>query len=223
MGKRGPKPKNIVNTRWSANLAYAVGLLTTDGCLYKDGRRIAFVSKDLEQVSNFKQSLGLDFKIGKVNSNQADKKAYRIQINNVCFYSFLLSIGLTPVKSKTISSVKLPKKYFFDFLRGCYDGDGCFYSYWDSRWKSSHMFYLDFTSASIRHLYWLQSLIFEFLGIWGYLKLSKKGVCSLRYAKKDSVKIIKRMYKDKCICLSRKFKKIEKALLVEKKQQMHYK
>lgn len=52
--------------------------------------------------------------------------------------------------------MKIPGKYFFDYLRGCFDGDGCFYSYWDPRWRSSHMFYLEFISASKNHIDWLQ-------------------------------------------------------------------
>jgi hypothetical protein len=31
MGKMGPKPKGKVKIKWSANFAYAIGLLTTSG------------------------------------------------------------------------------------------------------------------------------------------------------------------------------------------------
>ena len=62
-----------------------------------------------------------------------------------------------PRKSLTMGKLKIPNKYFFDFLRGCFDGDGCFYSYWDPRWRSSHMFYLEFVSASKKHINWLQN------------------------------------------------------------------
>ncbi|MFZ3020148.1 MAG: hypothetical protein WA051_01335 [Minisyncoccia bacterium] len=53
MGLRGPKPKGKVNVRWSANFAYAIGLLVTDGNLSPDGRHISFVSRDIEQINNF--------------------------------------------------------------------------------------------------------------------------------------------------------------------------
>ena len=48
------------------------------------------------------------------------------------------------ISVKKLKSVVMPKKYFFDFLRGHFDGDGSFYSYWDKRWKSSYMFYVSF-------------------------------------------------------------------------------
>ena len=67
-----------------------------------------------------------------------------------------MSIGLMPNKTKIIGAVKIPNNYFFDFLRGHFDGDGTFYSYWDPRWRSSHMFYVVFASASLKHIIWLQ-------------------------------------------------------------------
>ncbi len=48
MGKRGPKPKETINTKWRADLAYAIGLLATDGCLAKDNLLIDLTSKDRE-------------------------------------------------------------------------------------------------------------------------------------------------------------------------------
>lgn len=56
--------------RWSADLAYAVGLISTDGNLSKDGRHFDFTSKDLDQIKNFKKILKLKNKIGKKYSGQ---------------------------------------------------------------------------------------------------------------------------------------------------------
>lgn len=53
MGKRGPKQKGKVKIEWSADFAYAIGLLASDGCLYNDERHINFTSKDIEQINNF--------------------------------------------------------------------------------------------------------------------------------------------------------------------------
>ena len=141
MGERGPKPKKIISEKWNANLTYAIGLIATDGCLSKDGILIDLTSNDREQLENFSKCLGVNFKIGLKWNNNKDK-SLRIQFKNRIFYDFLLSIGLTPRKSLTMGKLIIPDKYFFDFLRGCFDGDGCFYSYWDKRWRSSHMFYI---------------------------------------------------------------------------------
>jgi len=136
----GVKPKGKVNLKWSPNFAYAIGLIATDGCLYKDGRHISLTSMDVEQLNNFNKALGIKVKVSTKQAG-AGRTCTHIQFSDALFHRFLISIGVTPAKSKTISMVDVPKNYFFDFLRGCLDGDGCFYSYWDSRWRSSHMFY----------------------------------------------------------------------------------
>jgi len=223
MGKRGPKPKKIINEEWNSNLAYAIGLLTTDGCLSNDGLLIDLTSKDKEQLLNFSKCLGVDFNIS-IKYNGNGDKSLRIQFKNRFFYDFLLSIGLTPRKSLTMGKLLIPDEYFFDFLRGCFDGDGCFYSYWDPRWKSSHMFYLEFTSASLNHIDWIQTSIQKFVGVKGHVsERKKKTFFQLKYAKKEALVVIKKIYyNSKVVCLSRKKLKIEKALKIEEKQQKKY-
>lgn len=215
MGKRGPKPRRLVNIKWSANFAYSVGLIATDGYLSKDGRHLIFVSKDREQIENFCYCLGLHVKIG-IHKPGLGRTAFRVQFGDVEFYNFLLSIGLSNAKSRTIGPLKIPDKYFFDFLRGSFDGDGCFYSYWDPRWKSSFMFYTSFISASLKHVDWLQSEILKRLKISGHITKSKKInlYYQLKYAKSDSLKILKKIYpaKKQFVCLSRKRLKINEAL-----------
>jgi hypothetical protein len=223
MGKRGPKPKRIINEKWTSNLAYAIGLIATDGCLSKDGLLVDLTSKDREQLENFSKCVGVNFNIGnKLNSN--GDKHLRIQFKNRIFYNFLLSIGLTSRKSLTMGKLLIPDKYFFDFLRGCFDGDGCFYSYWDPRWRSSHMFYLEFTSASMDHIVWLQEKIKKIIKVKGHISGRKnKSFFQLKYAKREALAVIKKMYyTKKVVCLSRKKFKIEKALIIEEKQQKSY-
>ena len=225
MGKRGPQPKYKINLTWRPELAYAIGLLITDGNLSKDRRHIIFVSKDIQQINNFNKCLEIKPKLGKTVSGYNGKSSYRVQFGNVIFYDFLLSIGIMPAKSKIIGKVFLPDNFFWDCLRGCFDGDGCFYSYWDKRWRSSYMFYLTFSSASLKHILWLQNKINGFLSIRGHISRSKRpgSIYNLRYAKKEALVIIGKMYYDKkVVCLLRKRIKIDKALTMDKKQQRKY-
>lgn len=209
------KPQSKVNTTWSPILAYAIGLLATDGNLSTDGRHINFTSKDKDQVENFKLCLNLSNKIGrKARGGETEKKYYVLQFGDVHFYQFLASIGLRPNKSKTLKSLKIPDKYVFDFLRGHFDGDGSFYSYWDKRWKSSFMFYTVFISASQEHTLWLRDIIGRKLGIRGHISKSiKSSVYNLRYAKKESLKLLPKLYYNRdIIYLKRKRDKIEGVL-----------
>lgn len=211
------KPLGKTKIRWSRNFAYAIGLLTTDGNLSSDKRHINFTSKDLELINKFQKSLGINNNIGRKSSgSQKLKKYYFVCISDILFYKFLLTIGLMPKKSKILKGIKIPDKYFFDFLRGHFDGDGTFYSYWDPRWKSSFMFYTVFVSASKNHIKWLQNTISKFLKIKGHITKSSTEICyQLKYAKNDSLKILRKMYYSKnVICLKRKRLKVGKVLSI---------
>src|SRR3989344_3705370 len=220
MGKRGPKPgfnpKRRISETWSSNLAYAVGLLATDGCLSPPFSLIDLTSKDTEQLENFRRCLGVELKITKKHAG--GREYLRIQFKNVLFYNFLLSIGLTPAKSKTLGALKIPDEFFFHFLRGVFDGDGSTYSYWDPRWKSSFMFYLCFASPSKTFIDWLPGNIEKHLSVRGHITSAKKKnfYYQLKYAKRDSLIILRRMYRDapKGTYLSRKHLKILRMLAI---------
>jgi len=202
--------------RWSGNLAYAIGLITTDGSLSKDRRHINLTSKDKEQITNFAKVLNLKNKIGlKYSSYTHQKKYYQIQFGNVKFYKFLERIGLFPNKTKTLGKLKIPKIYFADYLRGHLDGDGCTYSYFDPRWKNSFMLYTTFTSASKKHLEWLRNRIKDLYGIEGKIGFQGKSTYNLRFAKKSSILLLKKMYyHKKVLCLGRKRLKVCHALSI---------
>lgn len=202
--------------RWSGNLAYVVGLLATDGNLSKDQRHIDLTSKDYNQIKTFAGILRLSNKIGfKKSSYNPTGVYYRIQFGNVKFYRFLVRIGLTSNKTKTIGVLKIPDKYFSDFLRGHFDGDGYEYSYWDKRWRSSFRLYTAFTSASRVHLEWIEYKIRQLYGAKGVIRFKGKSTFELSFSKKASVILLGKMYyKDSVVCLKRKHSKIMEALSI---------
>ena len=210
------KPKGKVKIKWSPEFAYAIGLITTDGNLSSDRRHINFTSKDKDLVETFIKCLKLENKIGrKARGGEKEKKYFVVQFGDVLFYNFLLSIGLLSKKSKILNKIEIPKEHFFDFLRGHFDGDGTFYSYWDKRWKSSFMFYTVFISASKNHIDWLRKSLYKFLQIKGHVtKARASSVYNLKYAKSESLKLLINLYQKNCICLSRKYLKINKALAI---------
>lgn len=215
------KPLGKVKIEWSPTFAYAIGLLVSDGNLSPNGRTINFTSKDLELVETFRGCLGVDNKIAmKASGITAEKKYFCVQVGDILFYRFLLEIGLMPNKSKIIGRVEVPDEYFFDFLRGCFDGDGYSYSYWDPRWRSSFMFYTGFVSASPVHVEWLRFSIKRLLGIRGHTTKSvKNSAYQLKYAKAESLILLPKLYYNpSVVCLSRKRAKVEKALGVEGRQ-----
>jgi hypothetical protein len=217
MGKRGPKPKGKVRISWSSSFAYAIGLIVSDGNLSSNGRHITFTSKDKELIDKFQSSLGI---IATVTNNRSgtgkNKKYFSAQFGDVLFHEYLQIIGIHPRKSKTISNVCVPNEFFFDFLRGVFDGDGSTYSYYDKRWKNSYMFYTIFASASPEFIKWIRFRIADEIGIKGHVtKASSQSVIQLKYAKNESLILLKKMYMNKSLkSLSRKSLKIKEMLRI---------
>ncbi len=201
--------KQKVKIEWSHPFAYAIGLITSDGCLSSDYRHILFASKDQELIEKFKGALRLGNKIGKNRrGGEVEKKYFHIQFGDKIFYQFLNSIGLYRAKSRTIQSVLVPLIYFPAFLRGLFDGDGCFYSFWDKRWPASFGFQVSFPSASLLFVMWLKDHLSKLYGVKGFIRKGD-GVFNLQYVKGDSRKICSIMYSNAGeLYLSRKYKKI---------------
>lgn len=212
--------------RWSPELAYAVGLLVTDGSLSSDGRHVVLISTDIEQIKTFKLCLNSHHKIGITKKERDTKLCYRVQIGDVGLYRWLLTIGLFPHKTYTIGKIKIPDKYFRDFLRGHLDGDGCITTYVDkyNTFKNKKYIYkrlfIRFISASKKHISWLRKTIFQLTGLKGdFCELKPKkerattSIWQLKFMKKASIKLMPWIYYSNNIpCLQRKRDYAEKAL-----------
>ena len=210
MGKRGPVPKRD-SVEWSPSFAYAVGLLTTDGCLSPDGRHMDFTSKDVQLIETFKQCLNLTNRIA-VKIGGLGTIAHHVQFGDVVLYRWLLDIGLTPNKSKSIGVLAIPDQFFFDFLRGHLDGDGTIKVYPDPIYPNAQRLYVSFCSASRSHLEWLQSRIEYLLGIDGFLQVWNREF-ALTFAKQDSIRLLRALYYAPNLpCLKRKYNRAEKFL-----------
>lgn len=203
------KPLGKVQCKWSSKLAYVIGLITSDGSLSIDGRHISFVSTDLDLIYLFCEYLGLKNKIGtKIGGYDVGRTCYVVQFGDVLFYRWLLTIGLMPNKSKILGGLLIPKEYFYDFLRGCIDGDGSigFFKHPESKhpqWR------VRLVSASRPFLEWVMSVT-RTDGIKGYIIPPGKRVGTLAYAIKDSTKLLNLLYYPGFPrSLSRKYEKVK--------------
>lgn len=220
------------NFDWSTELAYIIGLLTTDGNLSNDGRHISMRSSDLQLLDTFKKCLHLTNKIVQShNDGFAKRPCYRIQFSNVQFYRWLLKIGLFPNKTYTIKSLNIPDPYFRDFLRGHLDGDGSITTYKDyyNTFKNPEYVYtrlwVVFISASEIHIKWIRDTIYRLTLLKGYLwktkpKLPHKvSIWEVKYAKKESIKLLRWIYYNKNVpCLQRKRDIADRVLELFRKQ-----
>lgn len=205
--------RNVIDVTWRSDLAYVIGLIASDGYLVRGTNRVGITSKDIEIIDIFKGCFGLQNRIGKRSrSNEGIKKYFYIEFKSKNFYQFLLAIGLTPAKSKTIQAVNVPDEFFADFLRGLFDGDGSFWTTWDRRWPNSFVYYFTISSASRNFLDWLQIRLTTLYGVKGYIKLGA-GVYTLQYTKGDTRKLFSTIYYQSDLPhLPRKYIKMKEAL-----------
>jgi hypothetical protein len=123
------------------------------------------------------------------------------------FYNFLLALGLTPRKSKTIGELQIPREFFAHFFRGCIDGDGSITisSHPESKRKQLK---IRLCSASKNFILWIKSELSKNIdldGGWIYT-YQLRPLHTLTYGKADSIKILNYMYHDKSNnFLARKF------------------
>jgi hypothetical protein len=194
MGRRGAKPRGKVARVWSPEMAYAVGLIATDGCLLGSGRTVAFTSKDRELVVTLLVCLKIDCPIYLKCNGSSKRKIYNyVQICDVLFYRWLVSIGITPRKSHTITNVAVPNRFFADFMRGCLDGDGSVWTYRDKRWRSSHLLVTAIASASRPFLEWMQKRAACLLHVRGDLQPSGRYF-QLKYYKSATHALMQKLY-----------------------------
>ncbi|MFA6415112.1 MAG: LAGLIDADG family homing endonuclease [Candidatus Paceibacterota bacterium] len=209
------RPSKFIKVTWTHEFAYAIGLLTSDGNLSPNGRHINLTSQDKEITEHARDIFAIDNKIGrKGRGGSRVKKYYVLQFGSVQFYAFLLKIGLTPAKSKTLGPIDIPGKFFGDFIRGCFDGDG---NISEQKHPESEELQLRFriASASPAFLEWLLAehrRLWHIKGGWIYTD-KKKSVGMLCFGKKDSIEILNYIYRYKTkYYLKRKYAVAEKYL-----------
>lgn len=204
---RGPR-KSREPFPWSPDLAYAVGLLATDGWLTKDGKSVGFESKDLQLVDNVLTALGRKARI-RVRVTQMATIQYETQVSDVRLHHWLRSIGFTRDKSLTLGAIELPDEFFLPFARGLLEGDGTINNSWQTRATRTQirryeLMQVAFHSASRPHLVWLRSKLKDLLGIDGCLAPrwknpppNKRQMFFLVYSKRAFViRLLSHLYQD---------------------------
>lgn len=210
MAKPGPKPKRVVDPTWTPELAYVCGLMASDGCLYNDGRHLNLTSKDIQLLETFKKCLGLKNKIGWKPGGYNGTGSTQVQWGDVTLYKWFISIGITPRKTHTIGRIKVPDKFFFDCVRGEFDGDGSSHAYWDTRWHSSVSLYISFCCASKKHLEWLNEKVTQLINVTGLIR-KYSSVYYLEFSKTKARQVFEAMYHEKSVPhLVRKKRKLDR-------------
>lgn len=125
---RGHKKESyIVNhdyfKRWSSNMAYILGFIVADGNIQRDGNYVKVeVKPDDVAVLNFiSNEITPNYRL-----RQSRPSEIRWYPASKTIKQDLMKLGVIPAKTgNEIIPPGLPNKYFWDFVRGLFDGDGC--------------------------------------------------------------------------------------------------
>jgi len=193
-----------VDTTWRPTLAYAVGLIATDGNLSPDHKCVRLVSGDRDLLEVFKACIPRAGLIGRHGPN-----VWHVTVSSVDFYRWLETIGLTPKKSLTLGGITVPDELIVDLVRGLMDGDGSIQNYvhhpgGNVRRYPNYRYErlnVSFHSASLRHVTWLRATLQRTLAIGGSITATVRNarpnpMYELKYGKHASIALLERMYAD---------------------------
>ena len=125
---------------WNKEMAYIFGFWVADGCM-TNGNSISFANNDLEIIQLIKFLLDSKHKINNYNNS------FKLEFRNNVIYDNLLKLGGTPRKSLTIQFPEVPDECLSHFIRGEFDGDGCFYIFQNKYLNANFVGNVDFLTV----------------------------------------------------------------------------
>lgn len=206
-------------------MSYVFGYFVADGCISVSKNRIKnpytfnITSIDQGHLYKIRDVLGSTHKISSKNSHNKNP-AFQIQIRSSLLANDLMSLGVFPRKTYNLQKINVPEKYFWDFARGFFDGDGSVYIY---NVNGVPQIKTSFVCASLRFIEDLNEKICRYLGI-PLKSIHKKEAqgerieqYSVNYYIEDSEKLMTCFYAhNPTLYLSRKKKVFNQWLKIKK-------
>lgn len=189
------------------NMAYLLGFLATDGCVYQNQNliKLALSSVDKSFLEKVNMELSSTFPIHDYTTNKG------FLVSEVRWTSSQIKTDLSDyniVPNKTYSFVfpqKLEEQYYIDFIRGYFDGDGCVSTAGKAlRWQ--------ICAYKPEVLQTIIDILFKY-GIPRVNIMKNRNVFYFQYSTDSTKKIYDILYPSNCLYLDRKKEKYEKLLM----------
>lgn len=108
-------------------MVYVLGFSAADGYITVNRRGGQFWCVDItdkKPIEDIRKTIGADHKIS-IRKRHKDKyTGYRLQIGSIEMCDDLRNLGFSERKTKSLIVPNVLNKYFSDFVRGYFDGDG---------------------------------------------------------------------------------------------------
>lgn len=118
---------------WSHDMAYILGFITADGNVSRSTMRIQLKNTDVEILEYIKEKLGYDGPILFITNNYTYKDVVKTRnqciliINSYRMVKKLKEYHIIPAKTGKEVLPDIPDEYFYSYLLGLNDGDGCLF------------------------------------------------------------------------------------------------
>ena len=193
----------------SANKAYLLGFLYADGCVNKNNVVSFTVHKnDREILEMYVSELQATNPIAHVKSHPH----VRIAFSSKHMCDTLISMGCGRNKTYTLKFPSIPKAYYYDFIRGFMDGDGCI-----SVVNRGSNKYISLSFTGTKEMMEALKCIFQVDNRIAFYR----NAYTLHIGKhKDVLRILDNIYNNAELYMSRKFKKYCEYLTYIHKEEM---
>ena len=199
--KRSKVPQNYFDitenffSKWSPEMAYVLGLITTDGCISRSGAVSLYIN-DKDLLEKVKNIMGSSHAV-KYYGHQEGLYSFKFSRQKIC--GDLKRLGVLPNKSLNVRFPDVPNAFLIDFIRGVFDGDG---SVFFEKRSPKHPLRTSFISSSKGFIETLEvklrALSMPKRAI--YQHKTKNAVSyMIRYAHIDSIKLFNLLYNKSAI------------------------
>ncbi|MEI8337742.1 MAG: LAGLIDADG family homing endonuclease, partial [bacterium] len=180
-------------------MSYVLGFFAADGYITINRRGGQFWSiqiTDKDLLENIRRVIESNHKIGFRQKVGNSKALYRLQIGSIEMCEDLSKLGFKKRKTKNLSIPNVPEKYFKDFVRGYFDGDGNVWVGYTHKKSKKPLLVIRtvFTSCSLEFLETLRNRLEKVFVDKGVIGKEGGNYHRLTYSVHGSLKLYNFMY-----------------------------
>lgn len=190
--------------KWSSEMAYVLGFFAADGYITvnkRGGQFWCFDIGDKKHIKQIRKIIQSDHKISIRKRRGGKYITYRMQIGSVEMCDDLRQLGFSENKTKSLVVPNVSPKYFSDFVRGYFDGDGHVWVGLIHKERKTKTLVINtgFTSCSKKFLDALNKKLELFASSKGIIKRGNGDSYRLNFSIISTLNLYKFMYNRECI------------------------